>query len=76
MRVQYSGHVIQAESHDYYTALPLVGVLECKYEFSYKLDQDLYEFLETGTSAYTPFHFSFTVPLKTVFYSTVPWSVG
>ena len=27
MRVQYTGHVIQTETRDYYTALPLVGVL-------------------------------------------------
>ena len=49
MRVQYS-HVIQAMTRDYFTALPLVEVLVCIDEFSYKLDLDLYKFLETGTS--------------------------
>ena len=49
MRVQYSGHVIQAEIRDHYTALPLVEVLVCMYEFLYKFDPDLYEFFETGT---------------------------
>ena len=50
------------------------------YEFSYKFDTVLYQFIETGTSdrclicivqclwfsgfIHTPFHFSFTVPLK------------
>jgi len=27
MRVQYTGHVKQTETHDHYTALPMVGVL-------------------------------------------------
>ena len=49
MRVQYSGHVIQAETRDHYTALKLVEVLLCIYEFLYKFDTDLYKFLETGT---------------------------
>ena len=49
MRVQYSGHVIQAETLDHYTALPFVEVLVCIYEFSYKFDPDLNKFLETGT---------------------------
>ena len=52
-RVQYSGHVIQAETHDHYTALPLVEILVCIYKFSYKFDTDLYKFLETGTSGRT-----------------------
>jgi len=44
------------------------------YEFSYKFDTVLYLFLKKGTSdrcigivqvsAYTPFHFSFTVPFR------------
>ena len=38
MRVQYSGYVIQAETCDHYTAPPLVEVLVCIYEFSYKFD--------------------------------------
>ena len=53
MRVQYSGHVIQAETRDHYTAPPLVEVLVCIYEFLYKFDPDLYKFLETGTSGRT-----------------------
>ena len=53
MRVQYSGHVIQAETCDHYTVLPLVEVLVCIYEFLYKFDTDLYKFLETGTSGRT-----------------------
>ena len=31
--------VIQAETRDHYTALPLVEVLVCTYEFLYKLTQ-------------------------------------
>jgi len=51
------------------------------YEFLYKFDTVLYQFLEKGTSditimgrdqdyfsAYTPFHYSFTVPLRTFFF--------
>ena len=53
MRVQYSGHMIQAETRDHYTALPLVKVLVCIYEFLYKFDTVLYKFLETGTSGRT-----------------------
>ena len=44
MRVQYSGHVIQAETRDHYTALPLVEVLVCIHEFLYKFDTVLYKF--------------------------------
>ena len=33
------GHVTQAETRDHYTALPLVEVLVCIYEFSYNLTQ-------------------------------------
>ena len=53
MRGQYTGHVIQTETRDHYTALPLVEVLVCIYEFSYKFDTDLCKFLETGTSGRT-----------------------
>ena len=53
MRVLYSGHVIQAEKRDHYTALPLVEVLVYIYEFLYKFDTDLYKFFETRTSGGT-----------------------
>ena len=36
MVVQHTGHVIQTETCDQYTALLLVGVLLHIYEFSYK----------------------------------------
>ena len=49
MVVQYTGHAIQTETRDKYTALSLVGVLLHIYEFSY-FDTVLYKFLETGTS--------------------------
>ena len=50
MVVQYTGHVIQTETRDQYTALLLVGVLLHIYEFSYIFDTVLYQFLETETS--------------------------
>ena len=36
MVMQYTGHVIQTETRDKYTALSLVGVLLHIYEFWYK----------------------------------------
>ena len=53
MVVQYTGHVIQTETRDQYTALSLVEVLLHKYEFSYKFYTVLYQFPETGTSDLT-----------------------
>ena len=53
MVVQYTGHVIQTETGDQYTALSLVRVLLHIFEFSYKFDKVLYQFLETGTSDIT-----------------------
>jgi len=47
MVVQYTGHVIQTETGDQYTTLLLVGVLLYIYEFSYKFDTVLYQFIKT-----------------------------
>ena len=68
MAEQYTDHVSPPDQGDHFTALPLVEFLVKKY--------DEYQFLEIGTSdmtfmgrnrelsAYTPFYFSFTLPLN------------
>ena len=50
MVVQNTGHVIQTGTRDKYTALSFVLHI---YEFLYKFDTVLYQFLETGTSDIT-----------------------
>ena len=53
MVVQYTGHVMQTEPRDQYTALSLEGVLLNIYDFSYNFDTVSYKFLEIGTSDIT-----------------------
>ena len=61
MAVQYTGHLIQTETRDHNTALRLIGVFSRQ---EHQIDV-LYVSInswENQVSAYTPFHFSFTVP--------------
>jgi len=55
MRVQYTGHVIQTETHDQHTALKLTGGLVTYYGLINRKFSPL---------AFTLFHFSKTLPSK------------